>query len=80
MKTKKFWQSKTINSGIIIIILALMSIMGVGEEKLGNTYDTLIDKTGQKTEAGKDVLTGILGALAIYGRKTAKTKIGGKDE
>jgi hypothetical protein len=69
-------KSKTINSAIIIIIIALMNIIGIGDKQIAQTYDTMTDGKGT-TEQVKDigVVAGAIGV--IYGRY----RVGkGKDE
>lgn len=65
---KSPFKSKTINSAIVIIIIALMNLVGVGEEQIGKTYDTLTDATGSQTEAAKDIGLLLGSAGVIYGR------------
>lgn len=61
-------KSKTINSAIVIIVIALLNLLGVGETEIGQTYDTMTDATGQKTEAAKDIGLLFGSAGVIYGR------------
>jgi hypothetical protein len=70
-------KSKTMCGIFTVIIIALMNIMGVGEAEIGNTYDTITNSTGQKTESAKDIGLVVGGAFAAYGRYKVK---GGKDE
>lgn len=68
---KPHLKSKTIRGILTVIVIVIMNILGVGEEKIGETYDTVTDATGQKTEAAKDI--GLLAgaAFAYYGRTQA---------
>ncbi len=61
-------KSKTIRSAIVIVVIALLNLLGVGEEQIGKTYDTMIDATGEKTEAAKDIGLLLGSAGVIYGR------------
>ena len=65
-------KSKTINSTLVIIVMVCLSLLGVGEEKIGNTYDTITDSIGQSTESVKDLVTLIAAGGAIYGRFKVK--------
>ena len=65
-------KSKTINSALTIIVIACLNLLGVGETKIGNTYDTITNATGQKTEAAKDIGLLIGSAGVIYGRYRVK--------
>ncbi len=80
MKSKPLFKSKTINSALVCAIIIMMNLLGIGEEKIGETYDTINDHVGSKQETTKDIVA--LGSLVgvVYGRLNAKTKIGGKDE
>ena len=70
-------KSKTIVSAVIVIVMALLSFLGVGEKELGQTYDTMADATGVTVEGSKDLITILAGAGAFYGR----TRVGkGKDD
>lgn len=69
-------KSKTINSAIIIIVIALMNFVGIGDKQIAQTYDTMTDGKGT-TEQVKDIgiVAGAIGV--IYGR----FRVGkGKDE
>lgn len=65
-------KSKTINSALTIIVIACLNLLGVGETQIGNTYDTITDSTGQKTEAAKDIGLLLGSAGVIYGRYRVK--------
>ena len=67
-------KSKTVDSALIVIVLAALSLLGVGEKELGKTYDTITTETGSEMAAGKDILSLIAGAGAIYGRYKVKEK------
>jgi hypothetical protein len=69
---KKFYKSKTVDSALVIIVIAILNILGVGEVEIGKTYDTLTETTGHKTESAKDIGLLIGGAGAIYGRYKVK--------
>ena len=70
-------KSKTVNSTLVIIIIACMSLLGIGEDEIGRTYDTISKQTGT-TENAKELITIMAGAGAIYGR--FKVKKGEEDE
>lgn len=61
-------KSKTLNSILIAAVMVILGILGVGEEQIGQTYDTITQSTGGQTETMKDLA--ILAALggAYYGR------------
>ena len=66
-------KSKTVRSLLVAFVLVALNLLGVGEEQIGKTYDTISsDPKGRRTETLKDV--GLLGALGmgLYGRSVAK--------
>ncbi len=65
-------KSKTVNSALTIIVIACLNLLGVGETQIGNTYDTITDVTGQKTEAAKDIGLLLGSAGVVYGRYKVK--------
>jgi hypothetical protein len=71
MKKAPF-KSKTVNSALVIILIAVMSLLGFGEEEIAKTYDSIGE--GQKTETTKELLTLAAGIGAIYGRYKVKEK------
>ena len=72
---KPVFKSKTINSSLVIILIAIMSLLGYGENEVAKTYDQLGKET--KTETTKELVTLGAGAFAVYGRM----RVGkGKDE
>ena len=83
MQTPKTLKSKTVRAILTAVVIVILNLLGVGEEQIGKTYDTIHDHQGKKTETAKDV--GLLGALiwAFYGRGVAKGplwKKGDEDE
>lgn len=78
MEHKGYLQSKTIESAILIIIVALLNILGLFEATPGKTYDTMLDMEGRKKEQVKNLLLIGGGGGAIYGRIKAKKKLGKK--
>ena len=72
MKSPEALKSKTIRGLLVAVVIVILSFLGVGEEQIGKTYDTIHDHTGETTEKAKDV--GMLGALlySFYGRSVAK--------
>ncbi len=77
-------KSKTVRAIMTALVLLLMNFLGVGEQQIGQTYDTIHDTRGKQTETAKDL--GLLGAMlyALYGRSKAEGpltwKKGGSDE
>jgi len=69
---KKPLKSKTINSALVVIVIVCLSILGVGEKQIGQTYDAISDTTGQTTEGAKDLITLLAAGGAIYGRYKVK--------
>jgi hypothetical protein len=63
-------KSKTINSAIIIIIIALMSLLGFGESEIVTTFDGLGQQN--QTETIKEVGTLLGAAGVLYGRFKVK--------
>lgn len=65
-------KSKTIRGLLTAAVIVILSLLGVGEEQIGKTYDTIHDHRGKQTETAKEL--GMLGALgySIYGRSVAK--------
>jgi hypothetical protein len=65
-------KSKTIRGLLIAAVIVMLNILGLGEEQIGQTYDTITDGQGQTTENVKDM--GLLGAIiySFYGRTVAK--------
>ena len=80
MKTPQPLKSKTIQGLLTAALIVIMSLLGVGEEQIGKTYDTIHDHQGAKTEKYKDV--GMLGAIlySVYGRSVAKGPLKWKKE
>ena len=72
---KPVFKSKTVNSSLVVILMTAMSLLGIGEEEMARTYDTIGKES--KTETTKELVTLIAAGGAIYGR----TRVGkGKDE
>ena len=72
MKVPEALKSKTVRGLMTAAVLVLLNLLGVGEEQIGKTYDTIHDHRGKQTETVKDL--GLVGALAysVYGRSVAK--------
>ena len=68
MQTPEYLKSKTIRALLTAAVIVLLNLLGVGEEQIGKTYDTISDHKGKQTETAKDI--GLIGALgyAFYGR------------
>lgn len=63
-------KSKTINSALVIVLIAVMGLLGFGESEIATTFDGL-GKENQ-TETVKEIGT-LLGALGVvYGRFKVK--------
>lgn len=73
-------KSKTVRALLTAAVIVLLNLLGVGEEQIGKTYDTIHDRQGKGTETAKDV--GLVGALtyALYGRSVAKGPLKWKKE
>lgn len=72
---KPVFKSKTVNSTLVVILMTVMSLLGIGEEEIAKTYDTIGKES--KTETTKEIVTLGAAAFAIYGR----LRVGkGKDE
>lgn len=84
MKLPEALKSKTIRAILTAVVIVILNLLGVGEEQIGKTYDTIHDHQGKTTETAKDI--GLIGALgwAAYGRAVAKgplkKKKGGDDD
>lgn len=78
METKGYLHSKTIDSAIIIIIVAILNILGLFEATPGQTYDTMLEMKGRQKEQIKNLL--LIGGSGgvVYGRIKAKKKLGKK--
>ncbi len=72
MKLPEALKSKTIRALMTAAVIVLLNLLGVGEEQIGKTYDTIHEHQGKQTETMKDI--GLIGALgwAAYGRTVAK--------
>lgn len=80
MKIKENLQSKTVNSALLIIIVAILNIMGLFEATPGQTYDTMLELQGRQGEQIKNLLLMGGGAGAIFGRNHLNKKLGKKKE
>lgn len=80
MKGPEALKSKTIRGLLTAAVIVILSLLGVGEEQIGKTYDTIHDTQGKQTETAKDL--GLLGTLiyAFYGRSVAKGPLKWKKE
>ena len=72
MESIEILKSKTIRALLTAVVIVLLNLLGVGEEQISKTYDTISDHKGKQTETAKDI--GLIGALgyAFYGRYVAK--------
>ena len=80
MKQPEALKSKTIRAIMTAAVIVLLNLLGVGEEQIGKTYDTIHNQRGKQTETAKEL--GLLGALgyAFYGRNVAKGPLKWKKE
>lgn len=65
-------KSKTVNSALVIALMAIMSLLGIGETEIAKTYDSLGKEN--KFDSGKDMVTLLAAAGAVYGRYKVKEK------
>lgn len=63
---KPVFKSKTVNSSLVVVLMAVMSLLGFGEQEVARTYDALGKES--KSETTKELITLGAGAFAIYGR------------
>ncbi len=72
MNVPEALKSKTIRGLMTAAVIVLLNLLGVGEEQIGKTYDTIHDTRGKQTETIKDL--GLMGALvySVFGRSVAK--------
>lgn len=80
MKQPEALKSKTVRAILTAAVIVILNLLGVGEEQIGKTYDTIHDHQGKQTETAKDL--GLMGALvyAFYGRSVAKGPLRFKKE
>lgn len=80
MKQPEYLKSKTVRAILTAAVIVILNILGVGEEQIGKTYDTIHDHRGKQTETAKDV--SLMGALAwaFYGRSKAKGPLKFKED
>ena len=64
-------KSKTVNSALVIILIAVMSLLGFGEDEIAKTYDQVGNDTVE-TETIKEIGALIAACGAIYGRYKVK--------
>jgi len=81
VKKKHPLKSKTILFGLVTIIVAVFNMFSPQTELTSEmTWKQLEERQGQQTNQITDLLVLLGGSGAIYGRITAKTEIGGKNE
>ncbi len=80
MKIKDNLKSKTVNSAILIIIVAVLNLLGLFEATPGQTYDTMLELENRSNEQIKNLLLIGGGAGAIFGRNNLNKKLGKKKE
>lgn len=64
-------KSKTVNSALVVALIAIMSLLGFGEAEIAKTYDQLGQDKG-RSETTKEVISLFAAGGAIYGRYKAK--------
>jgi hypothetical protein len=69
---KPFFKSKTINSTLVVAMIAIMSLLGIGETDIAKSYDMVPESS--KSEDVKELITLIAASGAIYGRFKVKEK------
>ena len=67
-------KSKTVNSALIIMLVAVMSLLGFGEAEIVSTFDGLGKNDQAQTETVKELATLLAAGGAIYGRYKVKEK------
>ncbi len=70
-------KSKTINGALVVIVIAILSMFGIGEAEAPNAYDALGKDNEGQVEQGKELATLLAAGFAIYGRYNVKK---GKDD
>ena len=65
-------KSKTIDSILVIALIAIMSLLGLGENEIAKTYDGLGKE--KKSETVKELITLGAAGSAIYGRYKVREK------
>lgn len=70
-------KSKTINGALVVIVVAILSMFGIGETEAPKTYDALGKDNKGQVEQGKELATLLGAGFAIYGRVNVKK---GKDD
>ena len=78
METKGYLQSKTMCSLIVVFAMVVVNMMGIGEAEVGETIDSLVEMTGEKTVNIKDVLMLLGIGGAAYGRAVANKPLARK--
>lgn len=68
-------KSKTINSALLIILIAAMSFLGMDKDQVAQTYDTVEQETGHTVDYAKEIITILSAVGVIYGRYKADGKI-----
>lgn len=67
-------KSKTINSALVIALVAIMSLLGFGKAEIAKTFDGLGKNKGTQTETIKEIATLFAAGGAVYGRYKVKEK------
>lgn len=70
MDTKKWWESKTVLSSLVVVLATIADMAGVQIDLADQA--AIVDLVFA-------IITGVAGLIAIYGRITAKTTIGKKE-
>ena len=80
MDKKPYLQSNTIRSCLIIVVIVVMNMLGIGEQKPGQTYDSFNQETGVQMDKIKDIVLLMGAGGAAFGRMNAKTELKTKKE
>ena len=70
MDTKKWWESKTVLSSLVVVLATIAGMAGVQIDLADQA--AIVDLVFA-------IITGVAGLIAIYGRITAKATIGKKE-
>ena len=70
---KPMYKSKTINSVLVIVVIIILNMAGVGEDKVAETIDSMDSPQGNKKDI-KNMIALVAAGGAIYGRRKANEK------
>jgi hypothetical protein len=78
METKQWYQSSTIQSAVVIIVIVLFQMLFGGDDT-GQTIDTITRTATENKDLITQIMTLAAGGLVIRGRVKANTSIVKKD-